>query len=132
MRIIVADDQIEVRAALQLALQHHHPGWACIEITSLEGLLREIEQGCPDLLIVDWGMRGMLERDALPNVHWENVLAAIRRRCPYLGIIVMDTLPDTRTAALRAGASAFICKADPPEMLLETLRAMETGIRRSA
>ena len=123
MRILLADDQKDVRMALCISIQRHHPDWHLMAAASLEDLLRAVEFGCPDLLIVNWGMRSWFDADPLPHIRWENVLAAIRRHCSRLGILVLDSSPETEPLALRAGANAFICKTDLPEALYNILEA---------
>ena len=39
-------------------------------------------------------------------------------------MIVINTRPELREQALAEGADAFVCKGDPPEKLLATLKIL--------
>jgi len=44
-------------------------------------------------------------------------------------VIALSRRPESEAAALNAGADAFVSKANPPEEVLETLRALVLGRR---
>lgn len=125
MRIILIDDQKEVLSALQVSLKRHYPDSTFVQAGDLSQMWQAIERECPDLLIVDWGMRGLHEPESPSSTDGENPLQAIRRRCPNLGIIVLDSSPEIETLAINWGADSFVCKADPPETLLMKIRAWQ-------
>ena len=54
----------------------------------------------------------------------EELLSALRKRCPDLPVIALSGQPEVRRAALAAGADAFVGKADPPERLLVAIRSV--------
>ncbi|HZW04085.1 MAG TPA: hypothetical protein VFF68_09175 [Anaerolineaceae bacterium] len=124
MRVLLVDDHKEVLAALRVALEHHFPGWTFVEIGSLSALIAEIGQARCNLLILDWGMCGVAEKGSLPQQLWQTILAAIHHAAPDLGILVLDSTPDTSDLAIAAGAQAFVCKTDPPETLFLALRRL--------
>jgi DNA-binding NarL/FixJ family response regulator len=113
MRILLADDESNVRFALRVLLEPR-PGW-CIagEAGDVEGLLAQIEASCPDLVLLDWGMAAL------------DLLLALRAACPSLYVIVLSGRPEARRASLEAGADAFVGKTDPPEQLLAAIQSAE-------
>jgi DNA-binding NarL/FixJ family response regulator len=113
MRILLADDESNVRFALR-ALLERLPGVRVVgEAADLKGLLSQIEIACPDLVLLDWELRGSAAADLLP---------ALRRLCPDLAVIVLSGQPEARRAALATGANAFVGKTDPPEELMAALQ----------
>ena len=77
-------------------------------------VLPQIEAVHPDLVLLDWNLRG-LAQTRLPS--------ALHERYPDLIVVVLSAQPEVRQAALEAGADAFVSKADPPERLLEAIQA---------
>ncbi|HOR00296.1 MAG TPA: response regulator [Anaerolineae bacterium] len=116
MRILLADDQREVRSALRLLLEHE-PGLVVInEAAEAQALLATVRAACPDVVLLDWELRGLQAAEAVQ---------ALRATCPRLRVIALSGRPEARHAALAAGADAFVSKGDPPERLLAALRATE-------
>jgi two-component system nitrate/nitrite response regulator NarL len=112
MQILLADSQPKVRYALR-ALLEQRPGIRVVgEAGEADELLSQAEQFCPDLVLQDWGLIGQPPAD---------LVAALRRQCPRMVIVVLSGRPEVRGAALAAGADQFVSKADPPESLLSAL-----------
>jgi DNA-binding response OmpR family regulator len=84
------------------------------EASGAETLLSHVAAGCPDLVLLDWG---------LPGMAGEDLLVALRQTCTALTIIVLSGQPEAEADALRAGADAFVSKSDPPERLLAAICA---------
>lgn len=121
MRVLLADDQKDVRSALRLTLEYRHPGWQFVEATTLKDLLAQLQRDCPDLLLLDWDLRQILVAGDLPDNNWQSVLVSIRTHCPCLKIVVLSSNLAARSQALQSGADAFVCKADPIETLEESI-----------
>jgi DNA-binding NarL/FixJ family response regulator len=114
MRIIIADDQSQVRFALRVALEHQ-PGFKTIgEAADAPDLLAQAQALCPDLVLLDWD---------LPGVGVVDLMRALRKFCPRARVIALGSEPATRAAALAAGVNAFISKSDPPDELLAAIDA---------
>jgi DNA-binding NarL/FixJ family response regulator len=112
MRVIIADDQPDVRSALRLMLEEK-PGISVIsEVRNSHQLLMQVSSGCPDLVLLDWELPGTRSRD---------LLTALRSICPGISVIALSSRPQIRQLALNSGANKFICKSDPPELLLTAL-----------
>jgi DNA-binding NarL/FixJ family response regulator len=116
MRIFLADDQIKVRLALRLLLEHE-PGLSVVgEADEAENLLAQVRAIQPDLVLLDWELPGLQTSELLPALH--------SLGCS-LKVIALSGHWEACEEALAAGADAFVSKGDPPERLLTTLRAVE-------
>lgn len=112
MRVLLADDQPQVRSALRLLLEQQS-GLSIVDEAAEAGeLLVQVQATCPDLVLLDW---------ELPALQTANIVPALRTLCPHLLVIALSGRPEARQAALAAGADAFVSKGDPPERLLAIL-----------
>jgi DNA-binding NarL/FixJ family response regulator len=113
-RILIADDEPNVRFALRVLLAQQ-PGLRVEgEAADAKALLERMEADCPEVVLLDWDLGGVTGDDLLP---------AMRQRCPRTAVIVLSGKPGIGAAALAAGADAFVSKADPPEGLLAAIRS---------
>jgi DNA-binding NarL/FixJ family response regulator len=116
MRILIADDWLNVQDALRVLLEQQ-PGFTVVgEVVDTRALLAWLEVDCPDLLLFGWELPGPAGADLLP---------AVRRTCPNLIMIALSGRAGARAAALSAGADGFASKVDPPERLLAIIRSIE-------
>lgn len=114
MQILLADDNPEVRSALRLLLEQE-PILATIdEVADARTLLAHLSQSCPAVLLLDWELPGLQHGDFL-NI--------VRSSCQEVKIIALSSKFEARQAALAARVDAFISKAEPPEIILSTLRS---------
>jgi DNA-binding NarL/FixJ family response regulator len=119
MRILLADDEVRVRSALQMLLKEE-PGMKVVaEVAEAEALLTQIRATRPDLVLLDWGLPGLGAVGSLP---------VLRLVCPNLTVIVISGWPEASREALAAGADAFVSKMEPPEHLLGTLHTITKRI----
>jgi len=127
MRILLADDQPRVCSALRLLLEQE-PGLTVVgEAAESDALLAQVEAQHPDLVLLDWELPdengpGSMRSDAPGS--GAHLFALLRRRCPGLRVVALSGRHEARRAAQAAGVDAFVSKGDPPERLLETLRAL--------
>jgi len=112
MNVLLADDQPQVRSALRLLLEQEAEAQIVAEAETLAGLLDRGSMTPPDTILLDWELPGLSPAKDLP---------AIRRAYPSAQIVALSSQPEARQSALYAGADAFVCKGDPPEVLLATL-----------
>jgi DNA-binding NarL/FixJ family response regulator len=113
MRVLLADDQAKVLSALRLILEQE-PGLEIVgEAAGVAQLLALAEELRPDLILLDWELRGAPHDDLLP---------LLRSLCPCLKVIVLSARPEARRAALAAGADVFVSKVDGPGALLAALQ----------
>ena len=117
MRILLADNQARVRFALR-ALLDQQPGLTVIgEASEVGDTLLQVETAQPDLILLDWDLRGSV-LELLPALH---------SVCPELKVIALSARPELRSAILAAGVDAFVSKTDPPERLLAAIQAASAG-----
>ena len=111
MRILLADDQTKVRFALRVLLERQ-PGFQVVgEAVDAKDLFDQAEAGCFEVVLLDWELPGLEEGS----------LARLRKICPDVAVIALSGQLDVRQTAVDAGASAFVCKCDPPQRLLRTI-----------
>ena len=123
MRVLLADDQSEVRSALRLLLEQNPDVEVVGEAARTDDLLAQVMASCPGacgecensvgyVVLLDWELA---HRDAaeLPR--------SLRSLCPYLSVVALSGRPEARQAALAAGADAFVSKVDAPERLLAVI-----------
>jgi DNA-binding NarL/FixJ family response regulator len=121
MRILVADEQSKVRFALRVLLGQQ-PGLEIVgEATDTEDLLAQARAASPDLVLLHWGLRGLVEAD---------LVAALRQISSDLRVVALSARPEARSAALAAGVDAFVYKVDPPDRLLAAIRSVSEQVQR--
>ena len=120
IRVLVADDQSMVRAGFRMLLG----GEEDIEVVAeaSNGLEAVEKAGRYDPTVVLMDIR-MPELDGLEATR--RILAAD----PEARVLVLTTfdLDEYVYEALRAGASGFVLKDDPPEQLIEAIRTVASG-----
>jgi DNA-binding NarL/FixJ family response regulator len=113
MRVLLADDQAQVRSALRLLLMHQPEVEIIGEAVDSTGLLDWVKAVCPDMVLLDWELPGLPTVVLLPLLH---------EYCPDLRVVALSGRPEARREALQAGSDAFASKGDPPERLLAVIR----------
>jgi len=116
MRILLADDQSNIRFALRALLERQTDTQVVGEAANSESLLSQVQAACPDLVLLDWNLPGAAADELLPT---------LRDACPDLSVIALSGQLEARRAALAAGADAFVGKTDPPETLLAAIRSVK-------
>jgi two-component system invasion response regulator UvrY len=118
-RVLVADGDTVVRAALRLLLARNPYFRVVAEAETLEALRRDAVSVQPDLILLDMDLRGLLPDE-------------LARICQTLSTVVLSTREEHRQAALDAGAAAFVCKSESPTQLLSVLQTVATAAQPSA
>ena len=115
VRVLLADDQAKVRSALKLLLEQEPDMDVVGESADAQGLLDKVQKSCPDLVVLD---------GELPGLVLNGLFATLHSLCPPLKVIVLSGRPEVRQVALAAGADFFVSKGDPPEHLLNALHTV--------
>jgi DNA-binding NarL/FixJ family response regulator len=115
VRVMLADDQVQVRSALGLLLGQEAYLRVVAEAADGYELFQVAGTTHPDLLLLDWELPG-----SAPG----GVVRALRTLFPRLKVIALSGKPEARRAALNAGVDAFVSKGDPPQRLLTVLRTI--------
>ena len=112
MRILIADDQPNVRSALRLLLEQVSNLEIVGEVADAASLLLLLATKQPDLLLLDW---------ELPGLPADHLMRLLRFEQPHLQVLAMSSRPEAQQEAEFAGANGFMSKGDPPETVFTTL-----------
>ncbi len=115
MRVLLADDQLQVRSALRLLLEQEPDFQVVGETADATGLLLAAAEKAPDLVLLDWELPGLPAAQLLRLLQYER---------PFLKIIAMSSHPEVERLALDAGVHAFLSKGAPPDWVLTVIRKL--------
>jgi DNA-binding NarL/FixJ family response regulator len=114
-RILLADDNPNLRSALRLLLETRLELELIMEAADMEHVLAQVENARPDCVILDWELPGRPTRERV------SVLQAL---VPGLKVIALSTRPESKQIALAEGAEAFVSKADSPVVILDIIQKL--------
>lgn len=112
-RILLADDNFDLRSALRLLLETRLSVKVIMEARDMENVLAQVEDLHPDCIILDWELPGRPARKRVP---------VLRTLLPGLKVIALSARPESRQSALKDGVDAFISKTESPVVILEKLQ----------
>jgi DNA-binding NarL/FixJ family response regulator len=120
IRVLVVDDQAMVRAGFRLLLADEPDIEVVAEASNGRDAVARAARFHPHVVLMDIRMP---ELDGLEATR--RILAAV----PAARILILTTfdLDDYVFEALRAGASGFVLKDDPPEQLIAAVRTIAEG-----
>jgi len=101
MRVLLADNESQVRSALRLFLEHEECVSFIDEVTHGDELLTILPQTSPMLLLLDWELPGPPMSELLPH---------LRRHGKSIKIIALSGHPEAEQEAISAGVDGFISK----------------------
>ncbi len=118
MRILIADDNLEIRSALRLLIKQE-PGMTVVtEAVDTVSLLASTAVTRPDLILVDRELPGNEPASG-------DLFKSLREIDGKAAIVSMSSRSDDRLEALTVGADCFVCKGDEPGKLLAVLRKFQ-------
>jgi DNA-binding NarL/FixJ family response regulator len=122
IRVLLADDQVLVRAGFRLLLESAGDITVIAEAANGGEAVALTREHAPDVVLMDVNMP---EVDGVTATH----LIAGDPRLAATKVVVLTTFDDEETvfAALRAGASGFLVKDVEPEELLQAVRVVARG-----
>lgn len=112
MKLLIADDNPEVRSALRLLLEQEPLQALVIEAADTQSVLAHLSESCPIAILLDW---------ELPGLHKNGVLQELHAYCQNVKIIALSSKYEARREALATGVDAFISKTEPAEQIISTL-----------
>jgi len=117
-RVLVADDQPDIIAALRLALKT--AGFEAASAASIEEITRQVEASEFDLLLMDLNYA----RDTTSGAEGLALIAEMHDRHPHLPIVAMTGWAnvDTAVEAMRRGARGYVPKPWDNDALIEIIR----------
>ena len=111
-RVLIVDDQLRARHSLKALLTSTFPHAEVAEASNSAEALQQVEEFNPDVVVMDIVM---------PRIDGLQSTRVIKTLAPGIKIIVLSLYPEYRTAALTAGADAFVSKGEPPARLLAAI-----------
>jgi DNA-binding NarL/FixJ family response regulator len=121
VRIVLADDNKEIRSALGLLLEEslQRTGgnavpspFSLVEAANADALILRLKEGMTDAVLLDW---------ELPGLPPAELLAEVRKLSPHCAVVAMSGRPEARRHSLSLGVDGFVSKNEPPDKLLELL-----------
>ncbi len=112
-RVLLADDNSDLRSALRLLLEKRLDKSTILEAHDMERVLAQMEDARPDCIVLDWELPGRPKRD---RVKWLKLLV------PGVHVVVTSARPEAREEALADGADQFAAKSDSPSAILDAIR----------
>ena len=120
-RILLADANREVRTALRLVIEQRGSSQIIGEAFDAVNLFTQAAMNCPDVVLLDADLTGLQIHHASQTSRLGEVIATLHVLCPAIRVIALSSQPSAKKLCYSAKADAFICKSDPPEMLLALL-----------
>jgi two-component system chemotaxis response regulator CheY len=115
MRILIVDDSGGMRMIVTRCLNAAHVGkHTIVEAPSAEAALGLVESDPPDLILCDWHMGRMTGLSLLESLRSSGCDVTF-------GFVTADGEPETRAAALAAGAAFLLTKPFTPESIREVI-----------
>jgi len=115
MRILIADDNRELRAALRLLLQELGVH-AITEAEDLAEAIATLRHARADVVLLDWELPpGGFPGDGAAFV------ASVKTAAPARRVIAMSGRPEAENESLTAGCDAFVSRNEPPDRLVRLL-----------
>lgn len=112
MNILVIDDEVLLRRTIRTALENM--GHRVVEAGTSSQALQQLEQGKPDLILLDL---------RLGRESGLDVLDALHKVCPSLAVVVITAYAsvDTAVQAMRRGALDYLAKPFTSQQLSELI-----------
>ncbi|MFC7358957.1 response regulator [Nocardioides astragali] len=120
IRVLVVDDQTMVRAGFRLLLADEADIDVVAEASTGRDAVTQAARLRPDVILMDIRMPEMDGLEATRRILGSDTTARVL-------ILTTFDLDDYVFEALRAGASGFVLKDDPPEQLLAAVRTIAAG-----
>jgi DNA-binding NarL/FixJ family response regulator len=120
IRVLVVDDQTMVRAGFRLLLADESDIEVVAEASNGRDAVAQAARFRPDVILMDIRMPEMDGLEATRRVLASDTTARVL-------ILTTFDLDDYVFEALRAGASGFVLKDEPPEQLLGAVRTVAAG-----
>jgi DNA-binding NarL/FixJ family response regulator len=119
-KIMLVDDHPVVRECLDIRISREPDLVVCASVGEASSALPAIAEHQPDLVIIDI---------TLPDGHGLELVKDIHARHPGLRLLVFSMHDETLYGErmLRAGASGYVMKKDPPERVVEAVREILAG-----
>jgi DNA-binding NarL/FixJ family response regulator len=118
IRVLIVDDSTRAREGLRNLLATWSEIAVVAEAANGQEAMRLIGDCQPDIVLMDLQM---------PVLDGVQATQLIKQRWPAITVIMLTMYATEQTAALAAGADAFVIKGAPPDRLLVALGLMVTS-----
>lgn len=120
--VLVVDDQPLIADGLARILNARPETHTVGVVTESSQVADAVQRFGPDLVLLDLRM---------PRPHGLDVLTMLGHEHPEVPVVVLTTVRQEKAVleALRLGASAYLTKDAPPDLLLDCIRRAHTGDR---
>lgn len=115
IRILLADDHTVMRRGLASMLRQEPDLEVVDEAQDGVEAIEKARQTLPDIVLMDFSM---------PRMNGLEATKHIQNELPQISIIGLSMFDEAERAAamIRAGACAYACKSEPPEVILQAIR----------
>ena len=120
IRVIVVDDHPAIREAVASVINSKMDIVFCGEASSADGAFHLVENGAPDVAVIDI---------SLEDAHGLDLVQNLRAQYPELRVIVFSMYDESVYAerAIRAGASGYVMKSEPTQSVVDAIRCVAQG-----
>jgi DNA-binding NarL/FixJ family response regulator len=122
MRILLAADQVWLRSALRLFLEHEPNLEVVGEVGDARALPAAMASLHPDLILLDWGLTDV----KAPRAR-QQLIATLRARQPQVYILALTSSHETNSDSPATSVNAFVSKAEPPDRVLAAVHQAEAA-----
>jgi DNA-binding NarL/FixJ family response regulator len=112
MRILLAEHHTKVRRGLRMLIKEKTSHTLVGEAVDWEGLIEQIGETHPDIVLLDWEIPGLKGGDLKEELRAMDC-------CPSL--IVLSNHIKVKEEVLNADVDLFVSKNDPPKVLVKAL-----------
>jgi DNA-binding NtrC family response regulator len=122
-RVLVVDDQSDVRAMISIVLRVNH--FEIVEAASAAAALKAFEESGFDLAIVDIFLQG---------TNGSDLIGTMRERVPDLPVVAISGMTALDFLSESAGLSTVVCLQKPfrPNDLMRAIEAARQAVRQPA
>jgi DNA-binding NarL/FixJ family response regulator len=114
-RILIADDNPDIRSAMALLLETRLNAQIIGEADSMESLLSILKTDQPDMVILDWELPGTPAGDRV---------ALLKGIHPILRVVATTSQPENAQKNLGGQADAYLSKSELPERIVWALQSI--------
>ena len=121
IRVVVVDDNSDLREGLQIVMKEHKEEFECVgAFADAEVAVKKIPELKPDVVLMDINLPGMSGIECLKQ---------LKPKMPALDVIMVTVFADDDTVfdSLCAGACGYITKNASPEKILDAIREVRDG-----
>ena len=120
LAILIADDHALVRKTLRRTLETEPDLFVVADVATTDEAIAEARRQKPDIVLLDVDMPGVVSFDAARTIRSEN---------PAVRVVFLSAYFQDRyiAQALAVGASGYVTKNEPPEVLIQAIRDVAAG-----